>query len=151
MGLFKNTPKTAREQRVYDDTKASALKEFNDERGKARMEQLKSQARMDALPRVERAKQRSVAGFLALKRGVSKLQAFDARMQARAKAQGSQSSVVAQGPRQTPPLLQQSIQRDQASPPVGLVQKSLKGPQGEGLIIAGLRASVKAPPRVRMR
>lgn len=134
MGFFSISPKSKSEAKAYALEKAKAEKVYAVEARKARVEQLKKQARFDALPRSERAKQRLSAGFGALKTGASKLQAFDAKMEAKAKAQGNTGGVLVQGYRQD---------RAMAAQTQPFIQRSLQGPQGEGLIIQSLRGRKK--------
>ena len=117
MGLFSITPKTKKETQVYEQEKARALKIYTTEKNKAQLESIKQQARFDALPRGERAKQRLSAGIGFVKNAGSKYAAFDAKMQARQAAQKKQT----------------------IEPQGGIIEQSMKRDQGEGLLIRSLR------------
>lgn len=136
MGFFSTTPQSKKERKLYEQEKAAATKLYDTEKQKARNAVIKERARFDALPRTERAKQRLSTGFNKLKTGAAKFQAWDAKMEAKAQAQGSNGGIILQ-----------SMRQDRANPSTPLVKQSLQGAQGEGLIQQSLRGDIKKQRR----
>jgi hypothetical protein len=145
MGFFSTSPKSKSELKAYEKEKAVASKVYAVEVRKARLEQVKKQARFDALPRTERARQRVQKGVGLFKTGVAKFKAVDAKLEARAKAEGQSGGLIQQGYRQD---------RMNAASNQPFIQRSLQGPQGEGLIIQSLKGpapEVKVVYRTKRR
>lgn len=117
MGLFWTKPQNAEERKEYNAALAKAQADRALAAHQARVGKLKEQARIDAMPRSARAKERLGKGFTLLKNSGSKLRAFDAKMEARAKATGSTGGIIQQGykaelarPKENG-LIQQSLRR----------------------------------------
>lgn len=131
MGLFDRKLST-KESKAYEQEKAKALREYTREQEAKSLEKVREKARFDALPRTERAKLRVQSGITKFKSFSNKLESFDAKLEKKASAQGQSGG-----------LILQSMRQDRQRTGPTMVEQSLAGPQGEGLIQQSLRGDVK--------
>lgn len=82
---------------------------------------LMDEAKFDALPASERAKQRLSTGFNRLKQGAVKLNAFNDRVEQKYREQGGKGGII-----------QQSYERDRKEYGGGLIEQSLRADVNKG-------------------